>query len=130
MTGTQPKTDFDPTSYDPCSPEVKPNVEEHFSELRGKCPVHRHNFSDDQLRELNDNAFVSGRVDEMYSLTRYKDVEACLQNPELFLNIEGSGPERMQPPPGGGTLTGRMERRISVHERLPSQRCLRELMHR
>jgi len=105
MTATQSQTDFDPTSYDPCSPEVKSNVEEHFSELRRKCPVHRHNFSEDQLRDLNDNAFVSGRVDEMYSITRYRDVEACLQSPDLFLNIEGTGPERMRPPPGGGTLT-------------------------
>lgn len=98
-------TGFDPRSYDPVSEAVKPQVEDYFAELRGKCPVHNHKFSEEQLNELNDNPFVSGRVDEMYSLTRYADVEQCLQNPDKFLNIEGSGPERMRPPPGGGTLT-------------------------
>lgn len=96
--------DYDPRSYDPCSPDVKPNVEEHFAQLRRKCPVHRHVFSADQLKQLNDNPFVTGQVDEFYTLTRYRDVEQCLMNPDLFLSAEGSGPERIKPPEGGGTL--------------------------
>jgi cytochrome P450 len=96
--------DYDPDCYDPCSPEIKHNVEEHFARLREKCPVHHHRFSAEQLKQLNDNPFVTGQVDEMYTLTRYRDVEVCLMNPDLFLSAEGSGPERIRPPDGGGTL--------------------------
>ncbi|WP_432013616.1 cytochrome P450 [Streptomyces cucumeris] len=95
---------YDPSSYDPCSPDVKPNVEEHFAELRQKCPVHHHRFSEDQVKQLSDNPFVIGQVDEMYSLTRYRDIEECLMNPTLYLSAEGSGPERIRPPENGGTL--------------------------
>jgi cytochrome P450 len=105
MTSSSIRDGFDPDSYDPCSESVKPNVEDYFAALRSGCPVHRHEFSEDQLKELNDNPFVSGKVNEMYSITRYSDIEECLQDPANFLNIEGSGPERMRPPPGGGTLT-------------------------
>jgi hypothetical protein len=96
--------DYDPRSYDPCSPDLKPNVEEHFAQLRQKCPVHHHKFLPEQLKQLNDNPFVTGQVDELYTLTRYRDVEKCLMNPDLFLSAEGSGPERIKPPEGGGTL--------------------------
>ncbi|MFC9835537.1 cytochrome P450 [Rhodococcus sp. NPDC127530] len=101
---SQISNEYDPSAYDPCSPDAKPAVEEHFAELRQKCPVHHHRFSEDQLKQLNDNPFVSGQVDEMYSLTRYTDIEKCLMNPDLFLSAEGSGPERIRPPEGGGTL--------------------------
>jgi cytochrome P450 len=94
----------DPLDYDPLSPEVKPHVEDHFKELRKRCPVHHHAFSEDQIARVN-NPYVSGRATEMYSLLKYRDVEECLQHPDLFLNIEGSGPERMRPPSGDGTLT-------------------------
>lgn len=95
---------YDPRSYDPLSSDVKPNVEEHFAELRAKCPVHHHQFTAEQLAKIN-NPFVSGRATEMYSFTRYADVERIVQTPEEFLNIEGSGPEIMRPPSGEGTLT-------------------------
>jgi cytochrome P450 len=96
--------DYDPSSYDPTSPAVKPNVEEHFAHLRDTCPVHKHTFSDEQLKKLADNPLVIGQVGEFYSLMRYRDVEECMTNPDLYRSAEGSGPERIQPPPNGGTL--------------------------
>jgi cytochrome P450 len=96
--------EYDPRSYDPTSPDVKENVEEHFANLREKCPVHRHKFSDEQLKALTDNPFVTGQGDEFYTLTRYRDVEECLVNTDKFLSAEGSGPERIAVPENGGSL--------------------------
>ena len=96
--------DYDPRSYDPTSPDVKPNVEEHFAQLRKKCPVHKHTFPDELLKQLADNPFVTGQSAEFYSLMRYRDAEECLMNPDLYRSAEGSGPERIKPPPNGGTL--------------------------
>lgn len=96
--------EYDPTEYDPTSPAVKDNVEQHFAQLRGKCPVHKHTFSEDQLKKLADNPLVIGQAAEFYSLLRYRDVEECVMNPDLYRSAEGSGPERIQPPPNGGTL--------------------------
>lgn len=95
---------YDPASYDPRSPEVKQNIEEHFAELRKGCPVHHHRFSGDELAELNENPFVTGPVTDLYSFLKYRDVEAILQNPDRFLSIEGAGPERMTPVAGTGML--------------------------
>jgi cytochrome P450 len=97
-------SDYDPADYDPTSPAVKPNVEEHFAQLRNKCPVHKHTFSEEQLKQLADNPLVISQAAEFYSLMRYRDVEECVMNPDLYRSAEGSGPERIQPPPNGGTL--------------------------
>lgn len=96
--------EYDPSSYDPTSPAVKPTVEEHFTQLRAKCPVHKHTFSDSELKKLADNPLVIGQSAEFYTLTRYREVEECIMNPDLYRSAEGSGPERIQPPPSGGTL--------------------------
>lgn len=97
-------SDYDPATYDPTSPDVKPNVEDHFTQLRAKCPVHKHTFSDEEMKSLADNPLVISQVNEFYSLMRYRDVEECIMNPDLYRSAEGSGPERIQPPPNGGTL--------------------------
>lgn len=95
---------YDPAAYDPRSPEVKQNIEEHFAALRQKCPVHHHVFSDAELKELNENPYVAGPTTDLYSFLRYRDVEYILQNPDKFLSIEGAGPERMTPVAGTGML--------------------------
>ncbi|MDT7564652.1 MAG: cholest-4-en-3-one 26-monooxygenase [Pseudonocardiales bacterium] len=97
-------TDYDPASYDPRSPEVKQNIEEHFERLRTTCPVHHHVFDQAELKELNDNPYVAGPVTELYSFMRHRDVEEILQSPDRFLSIEGAGPERMTPVEGTGML--------------------------
>lgn len=97
-------TAYDPASYDPLSGEVKQTVEHHWAQLRRVCPVHRHEFSDADLEQLNGNPFVTHPVKEMYSFLRYRDVEEILQSPDRFLSIEGAGPERMTPVDGTGML--------------------------
>ena len=96
--------DYDPASYDPRSPQVKQNIEEHFAQLRQKCPVHHHTFTGDELAELNENPYVNGPVTDLYSFMRHRDVIEILQSPDRFLSIEGAGPERMQPVEGTGML--------------------------
>ncbi|WP_028935471.1 cytochrome P450 [Pseudonocardia spinosispora] len=95
---------YDPADYDPRSPEVKQNIEQHFEQLRAKCPVHHHKFSGDELAELNDNPYVNGPVTDLYSFMKHADVVEILQNPDRFLSIEGAGPERMKPVEGTGML--------------------------
>jgi cytochrome P450 len=95
---------YDPSSYDPRSPEVKQNIEDHFEHLRKTCPVHHHVFDEAELKELNDNPFVTGPVTDLYSFLKYSDVEKILHSPDDFLSIEGAGPERMTPVAGTGML--------------------------
>lgn len=95
---------YDPRTYDPRSPEVKQNIEEHFAELRKSCPVHHHEFSGAELTELNENPYVSGPVTDLYSFMKHRDVVEILQSPDRFLSIEGAGPERMVPVAGTGML--------------------------
>ena len=77
---------YDPASYDPRSGEVKQNIEEHFAALRAKCPVHHHVFSEQDLKEINDNPYVAGPTTDLYSFLKYRDVEEILQNPDKFLS--------------------------------------------
>lgn len=97
-------TGYDPSLYDPRSPEVKQNIEEHFEQLRKTCPVHHHVFSEAEQKEINENPYVAGPTTDLYSFLKYRDVEQILQNPDQFLSIEGAGPERMTPVEGTGML--------------------------
>lgn len=94
----------DPLAYDPCSPDVKPGVEHVFTQLRESCPVHHFTFSDVDAQEIEDNPLASARVEEMYSLLKHRDVEACLLADDLFVSGQGSGPERRPPGPGRAML--------------------------
>jgi cytochrome P450 len=95
---------YDPSTYDPRSPVVKQEIEEHFAALRQKCPVHYHVFSETEQKELNENPFVTGPTTDLYSYLKHNHVEYILQNPDKFLSIEGAGPERMTPVDGTGML--------------------------
>lgn len=95
---------YDPSTYDPRSPEVKQVIEHHFRALRAKCPVHHHVFSEEEAEELNANQFVTGPTTDLYSFMKHADVEEILQSPDRFLSIEGAGPERMTPVDGTGML--------------------------
>lgn len=93
-----------PVHYDPCAPEVKPHVEEVFTELRRSCPVHHFKRSETGGEEVEENPLVGARVDEMFSLLKHGDVEACLVADEVFISSQGSGPERKPPGPGRAML--------------------------
>ncbi len=66
--------------YDPFAPEVKRNPYPYYAWLRDHHPVY-HN----------------PRLD-IWTLSRYRDVDAALRNHEVFSSAKGIGPERMSIP--------------------------------
>ena len=83
--------------FDPLSPEVKQDPQKYFRELRGSCPVHHHRLRDVDVDRINANPLVARPTAEFWSVYRYADCAAILQDPENFSSREGPGPERLQP---------------------------------
>lgn len=81
--------------YDPLSPEVKQRAHEVFAELRRGCPLHHHVMPPAEVERQNASYMVAEPTEEFWSVFRYTDVIAVLQQPEVYSNKEGPGPERI-----------------------------------
>jgi cytochrome P450 len=81
--------------YDPFDPAVKQSPHAIFDALRAGCPVHHHRLDGIDLNRINNNPLVARPTEEFWSVFRYEDCLAVLQDTQQFSRREGPGPERL-----------------------------------
>lgn len=105
--------------YDPFSSEVKADPHRFFDSLRSSCPVHHHRLEGPELERINAHPLVGRPTNEFWSVFRYADCAAILQDPQRFSSRQGPGPERLTPLNEEGMLlfadepAHRIQRRIA-----------------
>ncbi|HTK61928.1 MAG TPA: cytochrome P450 [Pseudonocardia sp.] len=90
--------------YDPFAAEFRADPYPAFAALREACPVHRYVLPAVEVEKINSNPLVARPTAEFYSISRYSDVLAGVQDHNTFASGQGPGPERAQPPDGVGML--------------------------
>lgn len=94
----------DVTSYDPYNPRSREDPYLGYAELRQRCPVHRIDVPQVEIDRTHTNPIVARPTNEFYSIARYADVAAVLQDNATFASGQGPGPERLVSPDGVGML--------------------------
>ena len=94
----------DATAYDPFDTEFRRNPYPGFDQLRRECPVHRYELPSAEVEKINANPLVARPTKEFYSISRYADVLAGVNDHDTFASGQGPGPERAAPPDGLGML--------------------------
>jgi cytochrome P450 len=116
---------MDATLYDPFDEKFREDPYPAYAELREQCPVHRYELPAAEVERTNENPLVARPTREFYSIARYDDVMATLQDNVVFASGQGPGPERAAPPDGIGMLIHadephhRRQRRIVVQAFVP-----------
>jgi cytochrome P450 len=90
--------------YDPFDPAFREDPYPAFEQLREQCPVHRYELPAVEVEKINSNPIVARPTSEFYSISRYADVLAGVQDNTTFASGQGPGPERAMPPDGVGML--------------------------
>jgi cytochrome P450 len=90
--------------YDPFAGDFRQDPYPAFAALRDGCPVHRYELPSAEVEKINSNPLVARPTKEFFSIARYADVLAGVQDHQTFASGQGPGPERAQPPDGVGML--------------------------
>ena len=93
-----------PGAYDPFDGSFREDPYPAFAQLREQCPVHRYELPAAEVEKINANPIVARPTREFYSISRYADVLAGVQDNATFASGQGPGPERAMPPDGVGML--------------------------
>src|SRR5581483_998826 len=93
-----------PGAYDPFDGSFREDPYPAFTQLREQCPVHRYELPAAEVEKINANPIVARPTREFYSISRYADVLAGVQDNATFASGQGPGPERAMPPDGVGML--------------------------
>lgn len=96
--------DVSPLRYDPFDHAFRADPYPAFARLRESCPVHRYELPTTEVEKINANPIVARPTKEFYSISRYADVLAGVQDHDTFASGQGPGPERAMPPDGVGML--------------------------
>lgn len=91
-------------SYDPYDRAGREDPYPGYSELRDRCPVHHLDVPGVEVDRINANPIVARPTTDFYSVARYADVTALLQDNRTFASGQGPGPERLVAPDGVGML--------------------------
>jgi cytochrome P450 len=97
-------TTIDGTLYDPFDTEFRRDPYPAFDQLRRECPVHHYELPSVEVEKINANPLVARPTKEFYSISRYADVLAGVNDHETFASGQGPGPERAASPDGIGML--------------------------
>lgn len=81
--------------YDPYDRATKENPYPVWAALRSGCPVHHHRVKGVDVNRMNASPLVARPTEEFWTLSRYEDCLAVLQDTERFSRKEGPGPERL-----------------------------------
>jgi cytochrome P450 len=92
------------TAYDPFDREFRADPYPGYAQLRERCPVHHVLLPDVEVEKTNANPIVARPTKDFYSIARYCDVLAVLQDNHTFSSAQGPGPERLVAPDGIGML--------------------------
>jgi cytochrome P450 len=90
--------------YDPYDRESRRDPYPAFAQLREHCPVHHHTVPSVEVQRTNSNPIVARPTTDFYSVARYADVVAVLQDSKTFASGQGPGPERLVAQDGIGML--------------------------
>ena len=113
------------TAYDPFDVTFREDPYPAYEQLRDRCPVHRYEMPSVEVEGINANPLVARATSEFYSVARYADVKAALNDNGVFASGQGPGPERAAAPDGIGMLIHadephhRRQRRIVVQAFVP-----------